>query len=394
LGNQYFAAIVTPVDADRKANSTDVESTQVIHLTHNTGADENGDLTFQFVSRPSDVKAGAPFELRFDLYVGPKERTFFEDKEGHPEYVARHYLGTIEEEYYFCVWAPLAELMSKLLVGLHDYIWPHNWGLAIIILVLVVRVILHPVTKKGQVSMTRMQTRMGDLQPKIDELKKKHGGDRNKVNEEMMALYKKEGINPASNVMGCLPMLLQMPIWVALWATLSNTIELRHAPFMIIPGRWILDLAAPDALIRFAKPVQLLFFNIDALNVLPFLWGLSMVLQQKLMPKSKTGKTSEQAQQQQRMMYMMAIVFTVMFYSFPSGLTLYIMASNFFGLVEQWRIRKHLEAEQEEGPAPVVPVPKDDPGPKKPKGLAASLMQKFDKFDQDQRAIKGKKKRK
>ncbi len=392
LGNQYFATIVTPTDAEGKADSTAIEAAQVVHLTDNTGADENGDLTFRLISRAVEVKPGKPLDLHFDMYLGPKEQTLFMDAKGHAAYVERNYMGTIQEEYYFCVWAPLAELMSNLLIGLHDWVWPHNWGLAIIILVLVVRVILHPVTKKGQVSMSRMQVKMGELQPKIEEIKKKYGNDRNKLNTETMALYKKEGINPASNLMSCLPMGLQMPIWVALWATLSNTIELRHASFMIIPGHWILDLAAPDALYRFARPVRLLLFEIDAINVLPFLWGLSMVLQQRLMPRPKSGKTSEQLQQQQRMMYIMAVVFTVMFYSFPSGLTLYIMASNFFGLLEQWRIRQHLEAEQEK-PKSATP-PDGGPAPKKKsKGLAASVMEKFEKFDQQQRAIKSSKKK-
>ncbi len=391
LGNQYFAAIMTPVDAERKADCTPFEATQVIHLTNNTGVDENGDLTFRFISRSTEVKPDEPAQFRFDLYVGPKERGLFRDAEKHPAYVERNYMGTIQEEYYFCVWTPLAELMTKLLIGLHEWIWPHNWGIAIIILVLVVRVILHPVTKKGQVSMTRMQTRMADLQPKLDELKKKYGNDRNKLNQETMAMYRKEGINPAGNMLSCLPMMLQMPIWVALWATLSNTIELRHASFMLIPGRWILDLTAPDALVRFERPVSLMFTSIDALNILPFLWGLSMILQQKLTPRPKPGRSSEQMQQQKRMMYIMAVVFTVMFYSFPSGLTLYIMASNFFGLLEQWRIRKHLEEERDQPGPP--PAGEGGPGKKKPGGLAASLMAKFDKFDQEQRSIKGSKKK-
>jgi YidC/Oxa1 family membrane protein insertase len=186
-----------------------------------------------------------------------------------------------------------------------------------------------------------------------------------------------------------------MPIWVALWATLSNTIELRHAPFMVIPGRWILDLSAPDALYRFSKPVEVMFFHIDTINILPFLWGISMVLQQKLMPRSKSGKTSEQMKQQQNMMYMMAVLFTVMFYNFPSGLTLYIMASNFFGLIEQWRIRQHIEAEQNKPPEVAPATVGAGPGGKKEKrkGLAASMLDKLEKFDQQQRGIKGSKKK-
>lgn len=396
LGNQYFAAIMTPViekDNDRLADSREISATQVTHLTDNQGADENADLTFRCVSKPLRIEPGAKQELAFDLFLGPKERDLFQNPDEYPTYFERHYLATIHEEYYSCVWTPLAELMSKLLIGLHHYVWPHNWGLAIIILVLVVRVILHPITKKGQLSMTRMQAKMLDLQPKLDEIKKKYGNDRNKLNTETMKLYKEEGVNPAGNMLGCLPLMLQMPIWVALWATLSNTIELRHASFMIIPGHWIKDLSSPDALYRFSKPLDMGFFQVETFNLLPFLWGISMVLQQKLTPRPKPGRTSEQLEQQQRMMYMMAVLFTVMFYSFPSGLTLYIMASNFFGLIEQWQIRKHVEAEEEAGPAKKATDEPNEPKKKKPEGFFASIMKKFEKFDQDQRAIKGKKRK-
>ncbi len=398
LGNQYFAAIVTPVipkDGNRVANSRQISATQVIHLTDNQGSDENADLTFRSVTKPLRIEPGTKQHLAFDLFLGPKERDLFQNPEEHPTYAERHYLATIHEEYYSCVWTPLAELMSNLLIGLHHYVWPHNWGLAIIILVLVVRVILHPITKKGQMSMTRMQARMMDLQPKLDEIKKKYGNDRNKLNTETMKLYKEEGINPASNMLGCLPLMLQMPIWVALWATLSNTIELRHASFMVIPGHWIKDLSSPDALYRFSKSLDMGFFQVESLNLLPFLWGISMVLQQKLTPRPKPGRTSEQLEQQQRMMYMMAVLFTVMFYSFPSGLTLYIMASNFFGLIEQWQIRKHVEAEEAGKTAKTAKQPTEEPPKpkKKSEGFFASMMKKVDKFDQDQRAIKGKKRK-
>lgn len=392
LGNQYFAAIMTPVNANREADLSAFKAVMVEHATSNTGANEFGDLTFNFVSSPTMVAPDKPARFDFDLYLGPKERSRFKDTTAHKNYVDRNYLGTIQEEYQWCVWTPLAELMSSLLIGLHRWVWPHNWGLAIIILVLVVRVILHPLTKKSQIGMSRMQVKMVELQPKIDEVKKKYANDKTKMNQEMMALYRKEGVNPAGNMMSCLPMLLQMPIWIALWASLSNTIELRHASFMIIPGRWILDLAAPDAIYRFAKPVPLLFFEIDAINVLPFLWGFSMILQQKFTPKPSSGRSTEQLEQQQRMMYIMSVVMTIMFYNFPSGLTLYIMASNFIGLAEQWRIRKHLEADKA-AMAAAVPTGEGSALSMKPKGWFGSLMEKVEKFDQQQRAIKSGKKK-
>ncbi len=388
LGSQYFVTIMTPVNDARKDDPSSIEAAQTFHNIPAMESNEAGDMSFRFVSCPKQVEPSRPATLRFDVYLGAKERGVFQDEKNHAAYVDRDYMGTITGEYQWCVSTSLAELMGRLLIGLHDWVWPHNWGFAIIILVLIVRVLLHPLTKYGQVSMTRTQSRMAELQPKLDELKRKFGGDRNKLNQETMALYRKEGVNPASNIMTCLPMMLQMPIWIALWATLSNTIELRHASFMIIPGKWILDLSAPDAIYRFSQSFSLIFITVDAINILPFLWGLSMYLQQKMTPQVKT---SDQMEQQQRMMSMMSVVFTVMFYNFPSGLTMYIMASNFFGILEQWRIRRHIAADKaKQAVAPPVETTADT---KKPKGFLGNLMEKVEKFDEHQRRARSERKK-
>ena len=292
------------------------------------------------------------------MYWGPKLKTLFERD---PTYVARHYLTVVSVEF-ACCWqglvviiAPLADMLLWLLHALH-YVLP-NYGVAIIIMVLIVRVMLHPITKKGQVSMLRMQKQMQRLAPKTEALKQQYGSDRQKFGQEQMRMYREEGINPMTQMMGCLPMGLQMPIWIALYTMLNTTLELRHQPFVL----WIRDLAAPDALIQFGVDSWVYHHSgwvpflgpIDAFNLLPILLGITMYLQQRLMPKpaSPTASTDQQ-KQQQMMMNLMSVFMTFIFYNMPSGLNLYIGASSLFGALEQWRIRKHIDKTDEEVPAP------------------------------------------
>ena len=147
-----------------------------------------------------------------------------------------------------------------------------------------------------------------------------------------------------------------------MWAALNFTVEMRHQPFCL----WIKDLTAPDALFEWAAPLPLIG---TTFNLLPILLGLSMFLQQRFMPKPASaakqgGKTSDQMAQQRMMMYFMSVFMVFIFYSAPSGLALYIMASNFFGLLEQYFIRKHLREEEERGGAAGTPRPHkpDKPG--------------------------------
>src|SRR2546423_15652501 len=130
-----------------------------------------------------------------------------------------------------------------------------DWGLAIIWLVIVVRTALHAITKRSTISMQKM----GKMGPEVERLKKKYGDNKDELNKAMMQLYKEQGATP---ILGCLPMFLQMPIWIALYNSLQNTFELRQAPFLHpfgIPLTWIHDLAKPDALIGFSQPIPLLF---------------------------------------------------------------------------------------------------------------------------------------
>ncbi|MDP2943105.1 MAG: membrane protein insertase YidC [Candidatus Omnitrophota bacterium] len=195
-----------------------------------------------------------------------------------------------------------------------------NWGLAIIILTILINVVLFPLTFKSLKSMKQMQA----LQPKIEALRAAHKDNPQKVNKEIMEVYRKYKINPLG---GCLPMLLQMPVFFALYQVLMRSIELRGAPFL-----WIKDLSQPDRLIA-SIPI---FPN--ELNILPLLMAVAMFLQQKLStpPKSASAGASDQmAQQQRMMMVMMPVLFGVLFYKLPSGLVLYWLVNTILTIVEQ-----------------------------------------------------------
>ena len=401
LVNKYFACIMGP---QRQADASNELIDRAEAITEVNRSDAPGDLTTRWVTLPFEVPADGARQLRFDLYWGPKLKDLFERD---PSYVARHYLTVVSVEFACCfqglvvIIAPLADVLLWLLHALH-YALP-NYGVAIIIMVLIVRVILHPITKKGQVSMLRMQKQMQRLAPKIEALKQQYGNDRQKFGQEQMRLYREEGINPMTQMMGCLPMGLQMPIWVALYTMLNTTLELRHEPFVL----WIRDLAAPDALIQFGVDSWVYRHTgwvpflgpIDALNLLPVLLGISMYLQQRLMPKPATPSAStDQQKQQQMMMNIMSIFMAFIFYNMPSGLNLYIGASSLFGALEQWRIRRHIDKTDNQAPAPTKDKARTyqstlTPKPRAKTGWWARLERKVEQAKRVESSKKGKRPR-
>jgi YidC/Oxa1 family membrane protein insertase len=206
---------------------------------------------------------------------------------------------------------PLSKLMFRFILFCRKYI--PNYGLVIIILSVLIKVLFYPLTQKSMKSMRDMQK----LQPKMKELRENYKGDAQKLNAEMMKLYKEHGVNPVG---GCFPMLLQMPVFIALFQVLSRTIELRQAPFML----WIQDLSSPDVIAHL--PFSLPFIG-DNLSLLPILMGIAMFVQQKM--QSTDPK-------QAMMTYMMPVVFTVLFFRFPSGLVLYWLVNNILTIGHQY----------------------------------------------------------
>jgi len=222
-------------------------------------------------------------------------------------------------------------------------------------------VLLHPLTKKGQVMMSKMKK----LGPMMKEMEKKYGDDKEALNRERVKLYKKQGATP---LLGCLPMMLQMPVLIALWSGINASIDLRHAAFLPV---WIIDLAAPDRLFTWSRALPLIGTDF---NLLPLLLAAAMYWQMKLSPQTtQPGASPEQEKQQKMMALMMPIMMPIMFYHMASGLTLYFLASTFFGAVEQQVIRRHIEAKEALAAAmeTTVALPGKGPRgsrPKKPKG--------------------------
>ena len=236
---------------------------------------------------------------------------------------------------------PISEyVMLPLLSALH-YIAP-NWGVVIILFSLIIKVVLHPLSRSSMRSMKKMQA----LQPLMDEIKEKYKDDPQKMNQQVMNLYKEYGVNPAG---GCLPLLLQFPVMIALYNVLRATIELRQGNFVW----WITDLSIPDRI--FTLPFEIPFFAIRDVSGLALLMGVTMFIQQKMSVKDPRQKA---------MVWMMPVMMTLLFNSFPSGLNLYYFVFNVLSIGQQIMINRQSEDE---------PLRKVEPKKKKSGGIFGKL---------------------
>lgn len=252
-------------------------------------------LVNKFSKKSQTVNAGSSLDGQFVAYIGPK-------KISELELVGAKLDKAVDYGWFSVLAYPILWLMNML-----QKVIP-NWGLVIITLTFIIKMLLHPVNKKSMSSMKGMQA----LQPKLKEIKEKHAGDQQKQNEAVMQLFKTHKVNPMS---GCLPMFLQMPIYIVLYKVLWNAIELYHAPFF---GPYQ-DLSAPDP-----------YF------ILPLLLGVFMFLQQKLTPSASADPT------QQKMMMIMPIMFTGFMLFLPVGLVVYIFINTFISVVQQYMIKRDI----------------------------------------------------
>lgn len=241
-------------------------------------------------------------------------------------------------QFHWAFLQPISNFMLLILDLVYGVV--QNYGLAIIFLTILVKICLHPLTRKGLSSAHKMQK----MQPLLLELKKKYGNDRVKLQQEQMVLYKEHGVNPIG---GCLPMLLQMPIFFALYGVFSRSFPIRQASF--IPG-WIDDLSQPDQL--FGLPFTVPYFEWSSFNLLPLVYLVLQFLHMSMQPKSQ----DPQVQQQQKMMRIMPIFFVFIFYSMPSGLVLYFVIQTLFTLLEHWMIKQKLDTQTEAAVAEGTPA--------------------------------------
>jgi YidC/Oxa1 family membrane protein insertase len=278
----------------------------VAGMAHLDGAPERGQQSW-WVERPLTLRPSAA-GARLSFYLGPAQYDLLKSyKVGLEKSVD---LG-------WKIFHPLAALTLGFMNWL--YRWLPNYGLIIILLSVLTKVAFYPLT----VSSTRSMKRMQEVQPKMKALQEKYKGNQEKLSQEMMKLYKEEKINPMG---GCLPMLLQMPVFVALYQVLRGDIALRQAPFVA----WINDLGQPDALFRL--PFGLPFFG-NEFNLLPILMAASTYWQVKITPSAPAGGAS-----MAMMNKLMPVMMLVFFYSFPSGLVLYWLVNNLLTIYQTWRI--------------------------------------------------------
>ncbi|MHB8809556.1 MAG: membrane protein insertase YidC [Desulfobulbaceae bacterium] len=257
---------------------------------------------------PAVIDPAATREFKYSVYFGPKKLSILKQV-GHD----------LSKAINFGWFDVLAKPMLWLLNFFYTYV--KNYGIAIILLTMLIKGAFWPITQKGMKSMKNMQK----LQPKVAKLKEKYKGDPQKMNQEMMALYRTYKVNPLG---GCLPLVLQIPFFFALYKVLLMSIELRHAPFML----WINDLAAPD---RLWIGIDIPFLH--GIPVLTLLMGASMYLQQKMTPTTADPT-------QARIMQMLPLIFTFMFINFASGLVLYWFVNNLLSILQQQLINRQTRA--------------------------------------------------
>jgi len=245
------------------------------------------------------------FDVTLSAFVGPKDVNVL-DRAGHSLRRA------VDLGLFSFIALPLFEALNFL------YRFTGNYGVNIILLTVGIKILFIPLTQRSMKSMREMQK----LQPQMQQIRERYKDKQEEMNKEIMELYRRHKINPLG---GCLPMVLQIPVFIGLYNALSNAVELRHAPFL----GWINDLSAPDRL----GTLQLPFIDRPGFPVLTLLMGGTMFLQQWMSP-SQADPT------QQRVMLIMPIMFTVMFINFPSGLTLYWLVNNILTVAQQFWISR------------------------------------------------------
>ena len=257
----------------------------------------NGEYVYGMTRKTvSEIAAGKSGEIKTQLYLGTKEHNR----------LTKLPVGmdlTVDFGWLTFIAAPL----FWVLINVHA--WVGNWGWAIILLTVLIKAVFFPLSAASYKSMAKMRA----VQPKIQSLKERLGGDKERFNKEMMNLYRTEKINPLG---GCLPILIQIPVFIALYWVLLESVEMRHAPFAL----WLTDLSSPDPY-----------------YVLPLIMGVSMFVQHHLNPAPVDPM-------QKKIMQFLPVIFTVFFLFFPAGLVLYWVVNNILSIAQQWQITKMIES--------------------------------------------------
>lgn len=300
VDDRYFVAAIAPVEPTLAASDA------VYFLR--TGDKTVGTLG---LAPAITLQPGGSKTFRYEMYLGPKDYPVLL-KAGH------HFDRAIDWGWWWM--APISKALWYFLRWIQT--WAKNWGLAIIILTIVIRGALSPLAARQMKMANEFSRKSQKFKPDLDRLKAKYKDDPMRLNQETMALYKQHGMSPFSQMAGCLPMVLQLPIWYALYRVLRNSFDLRQAPFAL----WIRDLSAP-------APVMIAGFPVP---VLALLLGAVMWVQMLLTPASP----GVDPKQQKMMQMMMPVIFVISMRSLPSGLVLYILTSTIINVAQQYYLRQ------------------------------------------------------
>jgi len=295
IQDRYFISAIIPDKPD--------EASMRIFLK------ENSMLENQYLQAESVINPGSQLVFKYNLFFGPKSLSI---------------LKKIDYDLNKAVDFGMFDFLAKPLVWVMNFLYDHfipNYGVAIIILTVITKIVLWPLGTKSYKSMAEMKK----IQPLMADIREKYGSDKKKVNEAMMSLYKTYKVNPLG---GCLPMVVQIPVFFALYRMLYESIELRHAPFI----GWINDLSAPDRLFSFDFSIPFMQppYGIPVLTII---MGATMLVQQKMSPPPGDPV-------QAKMMMLMPVVFTVIFINFSSGLVLYWLVNNILSIAQQYYVSK------------------------------------------------------
>ena len=310
IHDRYFAGIVAPVEPPFSGK----DAVRLRRIDDETVASIA-------LGEKTTLAPGQSLVLKHDVYVLPKDYAILRGEKHDLRWVMNWGQG----QGFF--WAFIGTLTKGLWYALH---WFHslvgNWGIAIIMLTLIMRGLLWPIAARQMRTANEFSMKVQKLKPQLDKLREKHADDPMEMNKQTMVLYKQHGVSPFSPLAGCLPLLAQLPIWWALYALLNTSIDLKGAPFAL----WIQDLS-----------------QADPYKIMPVLLGGVTWLQMKLTPNAGADPV-----QQKMMMYMMPVMFTFFMWSLPAGLVVYIFTSTLMGIAQQWLLKRRMNPQ---GP-PAVPA--------------------------------------
>tara|TARA_R110002073_G_scaffold147687_2_gene300636 strand:+ start:80143 stop:82236 length:2094 start_codon:yes stop_codon:yes gene_type:complete len=358
FSDRYFSVVLHPMldpmstDPNDRLLGSSVESvSRMLLSTYDTAPDTTmllGTISPEFTVAPGDTAT-----ITNGVYAGPRTKPVFAADPilaalNLPDMVVYNIGGFCAA----CTFDWLTNILIAVLRIFHSIVG--DWAVSILLLVVLVRSCLHPITRWSQIRMQRFGVQMQSMAPKQKALREKYKNDPKRMQQEMSKLWREEGISPLG-MLGCLPMMLQSPVWIALYATLFFAVELKHEPAFygifqtLSGGSWMFlsDLSSADGAIPLPSAMHFsfpLWGNVSSINILPLLLGVVFFAHQKyLTPPTQATLTPEQESQQKMMKVMMVVMFPVMMYTAPSGLALYFLTNSTMGIIENKWIRAHMK---------------------------------------------------